>query len=283
VPASLRTGDGERLRKQKLSELLHTTWFVGLLVILPSLALVIGASQGSTPLAIGAPIAVVFVLLLLGNGWAAGEAEEAVVESFATRHGLTLLGDIDPPPLTPLLVAGDERTLEWAMTGLVVPMEVLLGHYTYTDITVRHDKNGTHRDREDHPFTIATTDVEAILQILPTLHLRPRGGLFSFGSGWLRTGGLRSVETESVRFNERFQTWVRDEQDDLVVRRVLDPSVIDTLANHPLEFGVELSAGQLLVHIPGHCSDSGELDGLLDALAFVRTTVLDACRAPSSG
>jgi hypothetical protein len=44
---------------------------------------------------------------------------------------------------------------------------------------------------------------------------------------------------------------------------------------------VELSAGHLVVHIPGHCSDSGELDGLLDALGYVRATVLDACRAAS--
>lgn len=277
----MRTGDGERIRRQKFSELLRTGWFVALLVVVPAIVLVLAAAYGNALVAIGAAAAAAGLTLLAGYGHATEQARDAVLSGFAAARGLTFVDAMDPPPLTPLLVAGDERKMDCAMHGAVEAMPLTLGHFTYTEITRSTDSDGnTRTDRHDHDFTVALTDVDDALTQLPTLHLRPRSNLPGWGSGWLNTRGLEKAETESVRFNERFKVWHRESQDPMVLRRLLDPSVIDTLANQALPIGVELSAGTLLVYVKGHCSDSGELAALVDVLGYLRRCVLDAARPP---
>lgn len=274
----MRTGDGARLRKQKFAELRGRSWYQALLVVVPCAALVLGASQQATGFAIGAPIVVLGLLLGGGYAWADHAARREVVCTFAAARGLTFLDRIDPPSITPLLRAGDERKMTCAMTGTTEGMDVLLAHFTYTDVT--HDADGD-RQETNHTFTVATTGVEPTMLAMPTLHLRPRG-FMDFGSGWLKTGGLAKCETESLAFNERFKAWHREDQDAMVLRRLLDPSNVDRLANHPLKFGVELTAGQLLVYTEGHAGDSGELAALLEILGFLRAALFAAARVPSA-
>lgn len=279
MASSLRTGDGERLTREKFRALLGRTWFLAVLVLVPCAAMVGFAYAGNAPFAIGAPIALAIAILLIGRGWAAGEAREQVLQGFAAAHGFALDEDPATPGWTPLLRAGDEREMDVAMTGSFEGAPVLIGHYTYTDVTHTTDKDGQSRtERTDHDFTIASTDVTAAAAALPTFYLKPDRGLFDIGDGWLQTGGMTRCETESVRFNERYKGWHRSEQDLMILRRFLDPSTVDALANHPLRFGVEVSGGCLLVYIPDHCADSGELGGLLDALAMVRRCLLAAAR-----
>jgi hypothetical protein len=275
---SLRTGDGERLRKQKFSELLHRAWYQALLVLLPCAALVIGAVMQSWPVAIGAPAVLVAGVLIGGRAWAGSAARKQIVSAFAATHGLTFMDEIDPPGMMPLLRAGDERKMTCAMRGPLQGMEVLLAHFTYTDVTYRTDSKGhTSRDEEDHDFTVAMTPVAESSAALPALHLRPRGFL-GLAGGWSKGPDLDECETESVRFNERFKAWHAEGQDPMVLRRMLDPSTVDALANHPLDLGVEMCAGHLLVYVEDHLGDSGELQGLVDALALLRGAVFAAAR-----
>ena len=283
----MRTGDGERLTREHFGALLRRPWYLTLLVVAPSAAMVAFAAAQNTAWAIGAPLALAGGILIAGRGWAAGKATRQVLTGFATAHALQLQEDPPTPAWTPLLRAGDERRTEVALSGTIDGMPVQIAHYTYTDITHRTDSKGHgHTEREDHDFTIAMTEVHEATSVLPTLYLKPDGGLFDFGDGWLSTGDMTRCETESVRFNERYRTWHRETQDPLVLRRFLDPSTVDALANHPLHFGVEITGGSLLIYIEGHCADSGELSGLVDALAMMRRCALAAARvsapAPAS-
>lgn len=281
----MRTGDGERLTREKFRALLRSPWYVALLVLVPCGAMVGFAAAQNAALAIGSPIVLALAILLAGRGWAAGQARRQVLVGFAAVHGLQIEEDpMSSPAWTPLLRAGDERRMRWALTGSVGGMPVHLGHYTYTEIKTSTDSDGhTRTERDNHHFTVASTDVGDAMSAIPSLYLKPDGGLFDFGDGWLSTADLARCETESVRFNERYKGWHRREQDPMVLRRFLDPSTVDALANHPLHLGVELQAGRLLVYIDGHCADSGELGALVDALATLRRCLLAAARvsAPS--
>ena len=276
----MRTGDGERLTSRYFGELLRRPWYMAVLVIVPCAAMVGFAAAQRTAWAIGAPIVLALGILIAGRGWAAGRAKQEVLSGFARRHGLQMHSDpATTPPSTPLLRAGDERRTEVSLTGTIDGMPVHIAHYTYTEITQRTDSKGhTRTERDDHHFTIAVTEVPDVAGVLPTLYLKPDGGLFDIGDGWLSTGGLTRCETESVRFNERYRGWHREAQDPIVLRRLLDPSTVDALANHPLHFGVEIAGGSLLVYIRGQCADSGELQGMVEALAMMRRCALAAAR-----
>ena len=283
----MRTGDGARLTADKFRALLASPWYATLLALVPASALAYFSWRGETAWMIAAPVLAAGAILLLGHSWAAAQARREILQAFALARGLAMEEDPPVPDWTPLLGAGDERRMHLALTGAVDGMPLYLGHYTYTDVRHTTDAKGNSRtERDDHDFTVAVTDVSAALLQLPALYLKPDGGLFDFGDGWLSTGGMTRCETESFRFNERFKGWHRDDQDALVLRRFLDPSTVEALANHPLDLGIELCAGRLLVYIEGHCADSGELAGLVDVLALVRRCVLDAARvsapAPAS-
>ena len=276
----MRTGDGERLTRQHFRDLLRRPWYMAVLVIVPCAALVGFAAAQNAYLAIGAPVVLALLILILGRGWAAGKAEREVLAGFARRHGLEMrTNPVTTPSWTPLLRAGDERRTEVSLTGAVDGMPVHIAHYTYTEIRHTTDSKGNSRtEREDHDFTVAITEVHEATGVLPALYLKPDAGLFDFGDGWLSTGDLARCETESVRFNERYKGWHRREQDPIALRRFLDPSTIDALANHPMHLGVEMAGGSLLVYMNGHCADSGELQGLVDALAMMRRCALAAAR-----
>ena len=276
----MRTGDGERLTRQHFCELLRRPWYMAVLVLVPCAAMVGFAAAQNAAGAIGAPIVLVLAILILGRGWAAGKAKHQVLGAFAQAHGLELRRNpVTTPSWTPLLRAGDERRTEVSLTGTVGGLPVHIAHYTYTEITHTTDKNGQSRtQREDHDFTVAMTEVHEATEVLPALYLKPDGGLFDFGDGWLSTGSLARCETESTRFNERYKGWHHEGQNPLVLRRFLDPSTIDALANHPMHIGVEMAGGSLLVYVEGHCADTGELRGMVDVLAMMRRCALAAAR-----
>jgi hypothetical protein len=104
------------------------------------------------------------------------------------------------------------------------------------------------------------------------IYLRRRRGIFDrldSESNWLGNHTLKKVELESTKFHERFELWADRDQDDLVIRQLFAPSFVIWLAEHPLEPGFELRAGELVVFIPGRCGEAGKLDFLLMAAADI--------------
>jgi hypothetical protein len=91
---------------------------------------------------------------------------------------------------------------------------------------------------------------------------RKRGLLH--GDDWLRRDRTHRVELESIAFNERYDLLRASDQDEVALRELFSPSLVDWLANHPLAPGLELRAGVLVVWLPGHVEDAGKLAFFLE-------------------
>ena len=79
---------------------------------------------------------------------------------------------------------------------------------------------------------------------------------------------------ESSEFTERFELRVADDQDEIALRRLLSPTLVSWLANHPLRPGFELKAGALCVFVPHPIEDAGNLTYLIDATRHLSVRVL---------
>ena len=108
-------------------------------------------------------------------------------------------------------------------------------------------------------------DLDSSLPYFHGVYLHPRRGLFAPYSDWLGRTPVRSVEVESSQFVERYELRAASDQDDLLLRRLLSPSVVSWLANHPLAPGFELKAGTLCLFVPHPLEDAGNLTYLIDA------------------
>ena len=76
---------------------------------------------------------------------------------------------------------------------------------------------------------------------------------------------------ESTQFVERYELRAAADQDELMLRRLLSPTVVSWLANHPLAPGFELKAGTLVVFVP-RARDAGNLTTRLGASSWRATT-----------
>ena len=77
-----------------------------------------------------------------------------------------------------------------------------------------------------------------------------------------------------------------DDQDEIMARQLLAPSLVVWLAEHPLVPGFELRAGMLVVFVDRALRDEGNLTYLLDATRKIATRVLgevaDAAARPAA-
>jgi hypothetical protein len=243
-------------------------------VLLPSLALLLGAMYGGTAGALGAPAAAIAVIL--AGAWYAADrtAETAFWKATAASLGyvpFTELGELQTT--TPLLHAGDRRVFSHELTGPLgeLGLPAKLAHYRYD---VRHeDKDGKDTWRH-YRFTVCAVDLEAGMGLFPGVYLRERRGLLGLaGHDWLKGRRLREVELESVAFNEAYELLVTKEQDDGRLRELFDPKTIVWLAEHPLRPHFEFRAGFLTVYVPGHVEDLGRLVWLLEAAERIASRV----------
>jgi hypothetical protein len=170
--------------------------------------------------------------------------------------------------LTPLLGAGDRRRAEHWMHGrLPGDLPGGVGHFVWE--RVERDDDGRRRVRERNRFTICVADLEPSMELFKGVFLRRRRGLVAPHSDWLSDTRTRAIEMESAAFTERYELLLADDQDELIVRRLLSPTLVSWLANHPLTPGLELKAGALVVHVPDAIEDAGNLTYLIDATRHV--------------
>jgi hypothetical protein len=234
--------------------------------IAAAIAFTIGASQHNVLVMLGGPVAVALLVLVISYAMADSQAEDDFFESFAKAHGLWHASKYGVPELTPLLGGGDRRHCEHWMMGDTRSV----GWFTFE---IRHENGDKPDTWEPQKFTVAMDDLgELGMARFRGIYLRRRRGVFDrldTDANWLRRHHLKKVELESTAFCERYELWVEEDQDDIVVRQLFAPSFVVWLAEHPLQPGFEVRAGTLVVFIPGHCGEAGKLEFLLMAEAEI--------------
>jgi hypothetical protein len=99
--------------------------------------------------------------------------------------------------------------------------------------------------------------------------------VFAPHSDWPKRAPTSPVEVESSDFTRRYERRPADDQDEVVLRRLLSPTLVSWLANHPLTPGFELKAGALTVFVPRAIEDAGNLTFLIDATRHLAERVLE--------
>jgi hypothetical protein len=236
------------------------------LVLLPSLALLLGAAYGGPAGAVAAPV--VAIALILAGAWHTAEriADKAFWKGTAASLGYQPFTDLGELQMTtPLLHAGDRRCFSHELTGPLgeLGLPAKLAHYRYD---VRHESNDGKDTWRHYRFTVCAVEIAAGMGLFPGVYLRARRGLLAMaGHDWLKGRQLREVELESVDFNEAYELLVTQEQEDGRLRELFDPKTIVWLAEHPLRPHFEFRAGFLTVYVPGFIEDLGRLVWLLEA------------------
>jgi hypothetical protein len=231
-------------------------------------AVIYGAWKGSWAIALAGPAAV--VLGVTAIAWLAADraAAHRFYSRFAESVGLSYASRAEVLTLTPLLGAGSrQHTEHWMFGRLPGGLEGGVGHFVWerTD----RDSDGDQVVRERNRFTICVADLEASMSLFRGVFLRPRRGLIASYSDWLGSAPTRVVEVESAEFGRRYELRRATDQDEILLRRLLSPSLVSWLANHPLTPGFELKAGALCVFVPRPLEDAGNITFLIDATRYL--------------
>jgi hypothetical protein len=261
-------GQGELFR----SNLRSRPAFWGLLVG-ASAAFLYGAWKGDPLIMAAGPAGV--ALGVVGIAWFLADqaAAHRFYTGFARSVGLTYTSPTELQTLTPLLGAGDRRRVEHWMHGRL-PGELSggVGHLVWERI--KRDSEGDEEVRERNRFTICVVDLAPSMALFKGVFLRPRRDLIAPQHDWLKRTASRAVEVESSAFTQRFELRLADDQDEVKLRRLLSPTLVSWLANHPLTPGFELKAGTLVAFVPRPVEDAGNLTYLIDATRHLASRVL---------
>lgn len=236
-------------------------------------ALIFGASQQSLAIMLGGPAAVVAVVVAIC--WVAADraAANRFYLRFAESVGLGWAPKAEVLTLTPLLGAGSRQWAEnWMYGRLPGGLEGGVGQFVWE--RTQRDSDGDEVVRERNRFTICMAEIEASLPLFRGVYLRPRRGLIAPYSDWLGRTPTRTMEVESTEFGLRYELRRATDQDEILLRRLLAPSVVSWLANHPLTPGFELKAGTLVVFVPRPLEDAGNLTFLIDATRYLAGRVM---------
>jgi hypothetical protein len=264
-PANANSNRREYFRALMRSKLTVYTLVLGCLG-----GFVYGAYQRDPLLMAALPAGVVALVLVVAAVLADRRSARSFYLAFADAAGLEHVGDWDILPFTPLLGAGDRQRCENWMIGDVVKeprMQGGLGNFVYEEIKESTDSNGVRRKQtvDKNRITVCLVDMEESILLYKGIFLRQRRGLLNLQRDWLAATPSRSVEVESAAFTRKYELRISDDQDEILLRRLLSPTLVNWLAEHPLAPGFELRGGTLVVFVPRALEDSGKLTFLLDA------------------
>jgi hypothetical protein len=264
--AQVEARNARSTRNRHFRALTRSRSFAYALVLGMAAALVAGAWLHSIALAVAAPVAVAALAVVAAFRSADGRSERDFFIEYAGTRRFDYVGDAVLDPLTPLLGAGDTQRCSHLMQGrFSTGGECALGYYTY-EVRDR-DSEGRVRHRETRHFTICVADLEAGISMFPGVFLCRRRGLFGGldGKDWLSHRSRNEVRLESTALCERYELWVDDAQDELLLRELFAPSLQVLLAEHPLAPCFEYRAGALVVYVERRIQDEGGLDMLVEA------------------
>ena len=244
---------------------------------------VFGASQGSIVIMLAVPAAAVAIVLGVAAYLADSRAAKNFYLSFAETAGLEYVGNSDVLPYTPLLGAGDRQHCENWMTGDVVREPRLsgaLGHFIYEEVKESTGSNGSRHEQtvERNRITVCMVDMEESILLYKGVFLRQHRGLLNLRRDWLAATPSRRLEVESSAFTHKYELRMSTDQDEILLRRLFSPTLVNWLAEHPLSPGFELRGGTLVVFVPRPLEDGGNLTFLLDATREIAGRVLHEVR-----
>jgi len=266
--------NADSTRGEHFHELVRGRSFAYWLVVGTVASLVAGPALHSAALLVAGPLAVGTVAVLAAFSSADRRAERDFFGEYASARGLAYVGDMAVLPLTPLLGAGDRRRTEhWMQGRLEDGRELSFGHYGYE--VHERDKRGRAVRRQKRHFTISVVDLETGMSLFPGLFLCRCRGLFGMidGEDWLSHHGRHRVELESASLCERYDLWVDDAQDELLLRELFTPSFEVLLAEHPLAPCFEYRAGTLVVYVEHRIEDEGHLDWMREVTAKIAARI----------
>ena len=277
-PANANSNRREYFRALMRSKLTIYTLVLGCLG-----GFVYGAYQRDPLVMAAAPAGVVVLVLLVAAVLADRRSARSFYLAFANAAGLEYVGDWDILPFTPLLGAGDQQRCENWMIGDVVKeprMKGGLGHFVYEELEESTDSNGVRRKQtvDKNRITVCMVDMEESILLYKGIFLRQRRGVLNLQRDWLAATPSRSVEVESAAFTRKYELRISDDQDEILLRRLLSPTLVNWLAEHPMSPGFELRGGTLVVFVPRALEDGGKLTFLLDATREITQRVLAEVR-----
>jgi hypothetical protein len=251
-----------QLTKAEFSKLIRRpkTW-----IWIGAIAIIGGAIFG----ALGTPVAgvVVFVLaVVIGVGvtyfMADQKAEDAFYDAYAKSRNLQR----NPKPLgpaTPLLRKGDKRRTDVRFFGQLSPeFKGSLALWTYT--VVSRDSKGN-RTETDYPFTIVVIPLDKVAEQLSEMVVEKTDsfGIFNKLEDAMR-GDLDRLTLESQALDDRFEIFIKKDQDPVWVRRLFSPSFIVWLTEFPTkDFAFEFGSGKLIAYVPKHRESTEDFDKVI--------------------
>ena len=191
--------------------------------------------------------------------------------TFAAAHGFSYSPRYDIVAFTPLLGAGDRRHASHYMAGPLgagSDLPCALSQYTFEIRKEDYDPDGPDDVRwVPVDFTVCVVDLGSSAPPLGGVYLAKHLGLLDKyeEQNWLRRYKFPKTELESSDFHERYDLFVEPGQDEIALRQLFSPSLIEWFATHPLEPSFEYQAGVLVVYVEDQLDDAAHLQWLLDA------------------
>jgi hypothetical protein len=217
---------------------------------------------------------IVLLGMLITFAIADSKAEDAFYAAFAESRGLSR-SDGSLGPMTPLLRKGDSRKTNELFTGkLADDLEGNLALYTYTVESTDSDGD---RTETEYPFTVVTFQVPETVEHIPELMLQRKSGLKAlekFEDTFRRDHERVTLESEAMR--ERYEIFVKKEQDAIWVRRLFSPSFIVWLTDTPpKKYAFELVEGALCCFVPKHRDNTEGFDEMISVSCEVARRLRD--------
>ena len=240
APASADARRGEHF-----NTLIRSRGSIWAVLIGTGAAIVVGGAMGRPLVAVGGPVVVALLVVLVAYRTATERAASDFFAALAPTLGLSYMVSGGYVPITPLLAAGDRRRFEHTMEGPLFGRQggppCLVAHYTYDT----HHQTSIGNDAEverwtPHPFTVVAIELGGPLARYRGVYLRRRISGLGLEHDWLdRAPKPRAIELESERFNHIYDLRAGIDQDELALRELFSPSLVDWLSENPLHPGFE--------------------------------------------
>ncbi len=281
APTAAGPADSNSLRGYHFKRLLRkqlTWWLIGV----PAVAVLVYGLTKNPATAWIFPLIVIAIGIGIVFWIADSKAADDFFSVYADSRGLALGGRTNLPAATPLLRKGKDRYAKRTLSGQIAPgLDGMLALYTYEEQTT--DSNGA-PSTDYYNYTLGMSEVAECVEHVPELYCQRKSGLRSLEKleDAFRVN-KRRVTLESEALSDRYEIFVRKDQDDIWLRRLFSPMFIVWMTESaPQKFAFELVGGTLVANVPGHKDDAAHLDGVAAATDAVAKRLRDESAETSS-